>query len=216
MDNIKTFLNLQRNKQRSSLEALIFASEEAISSKMLFKILTNYESTPTETLKITEFDQKQANQQELFTLFNELVEEINEDLKITGRAFRIVEVANGFQFATTSEFGELVVLLAKNKSKRKLSQAALESLAIIAYRQPISKPEIEAIRGVNCNEVVNSLMEKNLVTIVGRSENVGRPLLYGTTEDFLRAFGLQNLSNLPKPRELEEMLEKFQTTAEIR
>jgi segregation and condensation protein B len=129
----------------------------------------------------------------------------------TERVFRIVEVAiagtSGYQFATKPEFGELLSRLVKSKSKRRLSKAALETLAIIAYRQPVSKPEIEVIRGVSSNEVINKLLEKNLVTITGRSESVGKPLLYGTTDDFLRLFGLHNLADLPKPRELEELMQ---------
>jgi segregation and condensation protein B len=87
-----------------------------------------------------------------------------------------------------------------------LSQAALETLAIIAYKQPITKPEIEMIRGVNSDYILNTLLEKNLITIKGRSETIGRPLLYGTTEEFLKYFGLNNISDLPKPREIEEIM----------
>lgn len=137
-----------------------------------------------------------------------LIEELNQDYDETGRAFRIVEVAGGFQFATTRDFGEYVALLSKEKSRRRLSPAALETLSIIAYRQPVSKPEIEAIRGVNCDQVLLNLMEKNLISITGRSEGVGRPLLYGTTEEFLRIFGLNNVGDLPKLRELEELMEE--------
>jgi segregation and condensation protein B len=112
------------------------------------------------------------------------------------------------------KYGEYVALLSKEKSRRRLSAAALETLAIIAYRQPVSKPEIEAIRGVNCDQVLLNLMEKNLVVITGRSEAIGRPLLYGTTEDFLRSFGLNNLSDLPKLREIEELMETDAFSAE--
>ncbi len=137
-----------------------------------------------------------------------LIEELNLDYDETGRAFRIVEVAGGFQFATTRDFGEYVALLSKEKQRRRLSPAALETLAIIAYRQPVSKPEVEAIRGVNCDQVLLNLMEKNLISITGRSEGVGRPLLYGTTDEFLRVFGINNVGDLPKLRELEELMEE--------
>lgn len=137
----------------------------------------------------------------------ELVSALNADYEETMRSFRIVEYAGGYQFATLRDFGEYVALLSRDKSRRRLSAAALETLAIIAYRQPVSKPEIEAIRGVNCDQVLVNLMEKNLVTITGRGEGVGRPLLYGTTEDFLRTFGLKGLGDLPKLRELEELME---------
>jgi segregation and condensation protein B len=148
------------------------------------------------------------------TFIGAIIDELNAEFEATHRVFRIVEVArgargehvSGFQFGTKAEFGELLVRLVKSKSKKRLSKAALETLAIIAYRQPVSKPELEVIRGVGSNEIINRLLEKNLITIVGRSESVGKPLLYGTTDEFLRLFGLRNLSDLPKPRELEELM----------
>ncbi|MDB5035892.1 MAG: scpB [Chlorobi bacterium] len=137
-----------------------------------------------------------------------LIDELNGEYLETGRAFRIIEVAGGFQFATVRDYGEWVALLSKEKSRRRLSPAALETLAIIAYRQPASKPEIESIRGVNCDQVLVNLMEKNLIAISGRSEGVGRPLLYSTTDDFLRSFGLKGIGDLPKLREIEELMEE--------
>jgi segregation and condensation protein B len=147
-------------------------------------------------------------------LVRKLIDDLNAEYEETGRAFRIVEVAGGFQFATVREFGEYVALLSKEKQRRRLSPAALETLAIIAFRQPISKPEIESIRGVNSDQVLLSLLEKNLVAITGRSESVGRPLLYGTTEEFLRIFGLNSLNELPKLREIEELMEEDAYSAE--
>lgn len=143
-----------------------------------------------------------------------LIEELNLEYDESGRAFRIVEVAGGFQYATIREYGEWVAMLSKEKLRRRLSPAALETLAIIAYRQPVSKPEIEQIRGVNCDQVLLSLLEKNLVAITGRSEGVGRPLLYGTSDDFLRCFGLNNVTDLPKLREIEELMEEDAFSAE--
>lgn len=143
-----------------------------------------------------------------------VIDELNDEYDQTNRAFRIVEVAGGFQYATMREYGEYVALLSKEKSRRRLSAAALETLAIIAYRQPVSKPEIEAIRGVNCDQVLLNLMEKNLVFISGRSEGVGRALLYGSTDDFLRSFGLNNIADLPKLREIEELMETDALSAE--
>lgn len=231
---------MPREQQRSALEAILFASDDALSSRALYKLLveadevaarqeqqesgngngTEVPATPEgeqtqadETpqivpLAIQKQTARQAKQKDLTGLFEALVTEINEELESTGRAFRIVRVAGGYQFATTAMHGELVARLVKSKSKRRLSQAALETLAIIAYRQPVTKPEIEAIRGVSCNEVVNTLLEKNLVTIAGRSDTIGKPLLYGTTDEFLRSFGLHDISDLPKPRELEELMER--------
>lgn len=137
-----------------------------------------------------------------------LVGELNEEYERTGRSFRIIEIAGGFQFATTREFGEFVGLLSRERARRKLSPASLETLSIVAYRQPVTKPEVEAIRGVNCDQVLLSLLERNLIAITGRGDSVGRPLLYGTTAEFLRAFGLNSLDDMPKLRELEELMEE--------
>lgn len=231
---------MPREQQRSALEAILFASDDALSSRALYKLLVEAdevaarqeqqepgngngtEAAPVPEGEVVQTDEapqivtlavqkqtaRQAKQKDLTGLFEALVTEINEELESTGRAFRIVRVAGGYQFATTAVHGELVARLVKSKSKRRLSQAALETLAIIAYRQPVTKPEIEAIRGVSCNEVVNTLLEKNLVTIAGRSDTIGKPLLYGTTDEFLRSFGLHDISDLPKPRELEELMER--------
>jgi segregation and condensation protein B len=97
-----------------------------------------------------------------------------------------------------------------------LSISALESLAIIAYKQPVTKPELEAIRGVNADYVLHSLLERNLVAIVGRAATPGRPLLYGTTKEFLKHFGLNDLAELPKPREIDELLAEAQFEVEKR
>jgi segregation and condensation protein B len=104
------------------------------------------------------------------------------------------------------EFAEWLGRMVKEKSKRKLSQATIETLSVIAYKQPVTKPEVEAIRGVNADYAISKLMERGLVTIVGRSASAGRPLLYGTTAEFLKHFGLNDLSELPKPREIEEIM----------
>jgi segregation and condensation protein B len=141
-------------------------------------------------------------------LIHDAVELLNASYEESGRAFRLIEIAGGYQFSTRPEFGEYVARLFKEKSRRRLSGAALESLAIIAYKQPITKNDIENIRGVNCDEVLKSLLEKNLVTIIGRAETVGRPLLYGTTVDFLRHFGLPRIQDLPRPREIDELMKE--------
>lgn len=110
-------------------------------------------------------------------------------------------------FATRPENSKYLGYLSSEKSKRRLSQAALETLAIIAYKQPITKPEIEHIRGVNSDYILNTLLEKNLIAIKGRSETVGRPLLYATTDEFLIYFGLNKITDLPKPREIDEIMQ---------
>jgi segregation and condensation protein B len=122
------------------------------------------------------------------------------------RAFDIFEIEGGFQVLSRPEFASWVERLFVERRKTRLSRAALETLAIIAYKQPIVKPEIEMIRGVSSDGVIKTLLERNLITITGRAEGVGRPLLYGTTQEFLNYFGLNSQSDLPKIEELRELL----------
>jgi len=134
------------------------------------------------------------------------VDALNEVYVNSGRSFRITEVAGGFQLMIHPEFAPWIRQLMKEKVPPRLSPASLETLAILAFKQPIIKAEVEHIRGVAVDGVLRQLMEKGLVRIAGRSEAPGRPLLYGTTRDFLKHFGLKTLSDLPKLRELEELL----------
>lgn len=139
------------------------------------------------------------------------IDALNNKYDSDGSGFHIIEIANGYQFATRKEFAQWVSFLFKERARRKLSNSALETLAIIAYKQPVTKPEIESIRGVNVDYVLHSLLEKELVTVVGRAETVGRPLLYGTTQRFLKTFGLKNLEDLPKLREIEEIIKEIRS-----
>ena len=116
-------------------------------------------------------------------------------------SFEIVELAGGLQFMTKGAFHQTVGIYLKQTTRKRLSQSALETLSIIAYRQPVSKSELEQIRGVNCDYALQKLLEKELVSIVGRSEGAGRPLLYGTSDKFMDYFGLRSLADLPKPKE---------------
>lgn len=128
-----------------------------------------------------------------------------------GSGFYIVEIANGYQYATRKEMAQWVSNLFKERSKRRLSNSALETVAIIAYKQPITKPEIESIRGVSVDYVLHNLLEKELVTVVGRAESVGRPLLYGTTQRFLKIFALKSLDDLPRLREIDEIIKEIKS-----
>ena len=209
------FLRLTRDEQRAALEALIFASDEALSTDTLFKILITRNYSIKEASAINEEEENDSQFsfekeiKERFSLnddfFRSLINEINEDLSRSGRPYEIVEIAGGYQFATRREYGEVIRHLVNLRKKKRLSQAALETIAIVAYRQPITKPEVEQIRGVNSSEIMNSLLDKNLVKIVGRKDSLGKPLLYATTNEFLRVFGLKRLEDLPKLRELEEI-----------
>lgn len=216
MDNIlPPYLQLTKEEQKATLEAIIFASEEVVSVDYLYKTLitddffdnkSNVDDNEWNDLQISLTDEKNRHLNFKKTDFIDLIVEINQELLRTNRPFQILHVGGGYQYATRKEYGSLVNSLIKSKQKRRLSQAALETLAIIAYRQPISKPEIEKIRGVNSNEIVNSLIEKNFVKMAGRKEDaLGKPVVYATTDEFLKIFGINSLEELPKLREIEEI-----------
>ncbi len=231
MDNNKPlFLKLSRDDQKAAIEALIFASEEPLTLDSLFKILiadtnaaipskrlngngehkTNVDNdeAPVPYENKVDYEQEAKNKWDFsIALFEELITEINIELINTNRPFQIVEVGGGYQFSTLKEYGELIYHLMHSRPKRRFSNAALECLAIIAYRQPVTKPEIDQIRGVNSNEVINSLVDKELVMPVGQKETIGKPWMFGTTNNFLKAFGLNSLEELPKLRELDEVVE---------
>ncbi len=130
------------------------------------------------------------------------VTRLNQHYDATARSFRIEELAGGYQVLTLPRFGPMLANLHRSRSDARLSPAALETLAIVAYKQPILRADIEAIRGVACGEVLRSLMDRHLVKIAGRAEELGRPILYGTTRQFLEHFGLASTKDLPKPGEL--------------
>ncbi|MBM2841630.1 MAG: Segregation and condensation protein [Bacteroidetes bacterium] len=185
------------------LEALFFATDEPLTVKQVNEILEGLDPA----------DRPRRVSEESIL---KAIEDLNKELEETNRAFRIVKVAGGYQFATLPKFAHWLGRMVKEKSKRKLSVPALESLAVIAYKQPVTKPEIEAIRGVNADYILRTLLERNLVTIVGRAATPGRPLLYGTTMEFLKHFGLNDLSELPKPREIDELLAEAEFEVEKR
>lgn len=126
------------------------------------------------------------------------IKQLNEQYEAGGRCFRVDQVAGGYQLLTLPEYGDYLKKLHQREIDTKLTKAALETLAIIAYKQPILRADIEAIRGVACGETIRSLMEKRLVKIAGRAEEPGRPILYGTTKRFLELFGLNSLKDLPQ------------------
>jgi segregation and condensation protein B len=134
----------------------------------------------------------------------EHINNLNEQYQANSNAFRIEEIAGGYQLLTLSSYNPWLKKLLRVRNDSKLSPASLETLAIIAYKQPVIRADIEAIRGVAVGEVVRSLMYKGLVKIVGRAEVLGRPMLYGTTKKFLEVFGLNTLKDLPKIEELKK------------
>mgnify|MGYP000577915185 CR=1 FL=1 len=128
---------------------------------------------------------------------------LREEYARAGHAFELVEIAEGYQILTKPEYEEWVARLRKTKGPPRLSGAALETLAIIAYKQPIRRVDIEAIRGVQSGELIRALMERNLIRITGRADQPGSPILYGTTKEFLDVVGLKSLEELPKPEEVK-------------
>lgn len=166
----------------SVIEAVLFAADEPISPSKLTEIADAPGVTET----------------------REIVDQLNEKYQQMNCAFRIEAIAGGFQMLTLSPFNTWLRKLLKVRSESKLSPAALETLAIIAYKQPILRVDIEAIRGVACGEMVRQLCDKALVKIIGRAEVLGRPLLYGTTKRFLQVFGLNSLKDLPTAEDLKK------------
>ena len=126
-----------------------------------------------------------------------MIEELAADYEKSDRGMKIIELEDAYQMCTKSEMYEYLIRIAKQPKKHVLTDVLLETLSIIAYKQPITKAEIEKIRGVSCDHAVNRLVEYNLVKELGRLDAPGRPLLFGTTEEFLRSFGVQSLDELP-------------------
>ena len=161
------------------VEALLFASERSLSETKMKTVLGIEDEDATKQVK-------------------EAIDALNKTYDETNRAFRVERIAGGYRVMTHEELAPLVSRLHAERQQQKLSQAALETLSIIAYRQPVMRAEIEVIRGVAAGDVLRGLMDRRLVKIVGRAEELGRPMLYGTTKDFLDLFGLANLKDLPE------------------
>ena len=175
------------------LEALLFAAEEPLSVRRLSAMIE--ETSPA--------------------MIADLVRELNADYLRERRAFQVQEVAGGFRLVTRPEFAGWVKELRADNAAPRLSQAALETLSIIAYKQPVTRAELESIRGVAVEGVLKTLVEREQVRIVGREEGLGRPLLYGTTDHFLEYFGLPSLDALPRPDELEILFADRERQAEL-
>lgn len=183
---------LEQGELHAALEALLFTSPDPLSARKLSGALGD----------IPQKDVRDA--------LTQLAAEYEEQ----GRGFRIIEVAGGFQMATAEGFSEYILRLGTKKKQSALSGAMLETLAIIAYRQPVIRAVVESIRGVESSGVVRNLLDLGLIEVVGRKEVIGRPQMYGTTEKFLRSFGLRNLKDLPAIRGLREKLEAEEAEAD--
>lgn len=143
-----------------------------------------------------------VDKKEIYSYFKELQEEYEQE----GRGIVIREVNKSFQFVTRKENLDYIERLCTPVKHKRLSQSALEVLAIVAYKQPVTKGEIEAVRGIRCDRVIEGLLKKNLVAEMGRSDAVGRPILYGTTDEFLKQFGFETLKELPAIEDIEGVL----------
>jgi len=173
---------MEREQLKPILESLLFASEGPVTLPRLAEVLEGIEHS------------------EIAAALRELQAEYDA----AGRGFRIAEVAGGYQMQTARENADWVKKLYRDRPAR-MSRATLETLAIVAYKQPITRAEIEAIRGVDVDGVVATLLDRRLIRIVARKDVPGRPFLYGTTSEFLQLFNLKDLSHLPTLKEMEEM-----------
>ena len=173
---------MERDRLRSVLESLLFAAETPLTVHRLSEVLEGIEKK--EILSV--------------------LQELQAEYEAAGRGFRLVEVAGGYQMRTPKENADWVKNLFRGRPAR-MSRATLETLAIIAYKQPITRAEIEAIRGVDVDGVLSTLLERRLARLVARKDVPGRPFLYGTTSEFLELFNLKDLANLPTLKEMEEM-----------
>jgi segregation and condensation protein B len=174
---------LDQSQLQAIIEALVFASPEPLTPKMLFKLLSD---EPKEDVTAA-------------------IQALKQDYLARG-GLHVIEVAGGFQITTRPEFHEWVRRLFHERTTQKLSVQALETLAVIAYKQPITAAEIGEIRSVNTSGVLTTLLERHLIKIVGRKNVIGRPFLYGTTKEFLIRFGLNDLSDLPKVEDMAQAL----------
>jgi segregation and condensation protein B len=174
---------MQREQQKRIIEALVLGAPEPVSAAKLADVVPGLEA-----------DEARA-----------LVLELGREYEEQGRAFEIWEVAGGYQLRTRPEYAAYLRLLHRERPLR-LSRAALETLAVVAYRQPVTRAEVEAVRGVEVDAVIRSLLERQLVRIAGHREVPGRPMLYATTRRFLEVFGLGRIEDLPTLREMEELL----------
>lgn len=166
------------------IESILFVADQALPLEDIQQVLQE------------SFDQRFSEEEVL-----EGLEVLAQDLDDTNRAIELVEIAGGFQLMTRGAFHQTITRFLRLSNTKRLTKPALETLSIIAYKQPITKSDLEHIRGVNCDYTLQKLLEKELVEIIGREEGPGRPLLYGTGQRFMDYFGLKSLKDLPKPKE---------------
>ena len=166
---------------KQALEAVLFACDDPLTPAKLHDLLP--ESKPAE--------------------IKDALQALKAEYESGPRGFTLEEIAGGWQLLTRPQYADIISRLRRSKAERKLSSAALETLAVVAYKQPIKRADLEAIRGVASGDVLRALMERRLLRIVGREDVPGAPVQYGTTPEFLEAFGLRALEDLPRPEEVK-------------
>ncbi len=184
---------MEENNLKSAVEALIFASEKPITIEQIKNVLGDIDILGV----------------------NNIIAELKNDYQAQNRGLRVVEIAGGFQMITSSNFAPFLKKLFKNRYNDKLSKPALETLAIIAYKQPLTKSEIELMRNVTIAGVMKNLIDKNLIRICGRKKIPGRPFVFGTTREFLEHFGLKSLQDLPKMEDFTVLAQQQETQAGV-
>ncbi len=180
------------------IESLIFATDQPISVKEIRACLQDAFETS--------FKEK---------MILESVEQLQQQYQDPKYAFEILEIGGGYQFLTKELYHKSVGQYLKRTTKKRLSRSAIETLSIIAYKQPTIKSEVEKIRGVSCDYAIQKLLEKELISIIGRSDGPGRPLLYGTSDKFMDYFGLKSINDLPKPKDFKNPDEQIGEQAPI-
>jgi segregation and condensation protein B len=181
------------------VESILFASQKPVSAKELSNFLKGAAEASKENPEITCFAKVKSAQ------LQDAIEQLEREYAETGRAFEVRESAAGWQLVTKADFAPWLRQLFPENRQARLSAPAMETLAIIAYRQPITRADIEAVRGVAVDGVMQTLLDRNLVRIAGRSEIAGRPLLYETSQFFMEHFGLKDLDDLPNASELRKI-----------
>ena len=183
-DQVGKLDEIPQNNTKSILEAILFAASEPITAKQFQHAIPK------------------MNVREIRKALSELTEEYQQ----MNRSFRLIEIANGYQICTRPEYSEWIRKFYIQQVRVTLSPSALETLAIVAYKQPVTRNDVSTIRGVNSDSVISALVEKGLVRVSGRKEGAGRSLLFSTTDTFLQQFGLKDPSELPSLEEIEQLL----------
>jgi segregation and condensation protein B len=177
---------MSREKTKPIIESLLFTQDKPLTVEKIEEVIPELERGEIRTI----------------------IAELMEEYRAEHRGIQVVEIANGFQMCTKKQYEQYIQKLLTRSKSKKMSKSALETLSIIAYKQPITRVEVEALRGVECGGVIRSLLETRFIKIGGRKNVPGRPIIYKTTEDFLTYFGLKDLSELPPLHEVNQVMEQ--------